>query len=956
MDDRIHAFCQRQRELLQLELQSEGESGSALHRLEIEDLSVGLYGRTVVRLEMSESAAGALLPSHRFTTGDEVEIRGKTTERAGVICEVTETSISVALFAKQRRGTEEEQEPEKEGLSLIPRSSVEVHNKLVAVLGELQRHGVDHPVAGMVVRALFDASSTDPSLQPPPLDWKPFNTNLDASQREAISFALSSNRPVSLLHGPPGTGKTTTVVELVHQAVQNHGMKVLVTAPSNVAVDNLLARLDHAKIRAVRLGHPARVDPRLWPSTLEALVQAADGTEIVRDARRELQSFLRVLNGPPSRDKRAAYREVKLLRQEIRSREEKVVDELLGNAQVVLATCVGAGNRLLRDRIFDLVIVDEAAQALEAACWIPALLGRKLVLAGDHCQLPPTIKSSNPMVEKELSVTMFERVMELYGDSQGGDRVSRMLRVQYRMHHTISGWASQALYHGKLETADAVRDRTLRQLSGVHASPDDEMADTVLLLQDTAGCDMYESTNAAGSRFNTGEANLVDQHVSTLIEMGLKAEQIAVITPYNGQVEVLKLALLPKFPKLEVRSVDGFQGGEREAVVLSLVRSSERGGMDGIGFLRDDRRLNVAVTRAKRHCCLICDTETVSQSSFVKNLIEWIENHGEVRSAYELGTGDEILKDMAHAETELVRMAQEAAKNRKVVNPSPTQGVKAKSTQSKLQVITDSALADLIEKIELFAKRGVSGETMPLSSTLSSADRRKIHELAERLGLNHESEGVEDGRRLVLAIPSVSHEDEPDGIACPSSPDVISPPDAETMVLGDTQLHESAETPVGAPLSNDLSQVQNTTAFAVLEDDDSVDLEASEISNSILGDLARERAARDRARASTAAAVPSRRPKKSQGKKLGGKPHPKPIDDGDDDLDDMAFLDAQIEKVQNSHGRKVDGKGSYKTIVNGILLAKPLASTPKKNTKASAALQAKIKKARDDRKPKTKKK
>jgi superfamily I DNA and/or RNA helicase len=401
--------------------------------------------------------------------------------------------------------------------------------------------------------------------------------------------------------------KTTTVVELIQQAVATRGYKVLVTAPSNVAVDNVLERLvaDRKgnkrklnKLRVVRLGHPARLQPKILPYSLEALVQRAEGTEIVTDVRNELDSFLRILNNPKSRanDKRIAYKEIKSLRKEVRTREEKVVQDLLNNAQVVLATCVGASNRLLREHKFDLVVIDEAAQALEAQCWIPTLRGTTLVLAGDHCQLPPTIKTNVPEVAQGLSKTMFERIMDLYGDDKrpvSEGLVSRMLDVQYRMHETISDWASQAMYNGQLRTHDFVKQRTLFQLTG--KSDEDGVSEAALMLIDTSGCHMHETVNSAGSRFNTGEADIVARQVRVLVnDLGVQQEEIAVISPYNGQVEILKASLLGEFPKLEIRSVDGFQGGERDAVILSLVRSSERGGSNGIGFLKDERRLNVA--------------------------------------------------------------------------------------------------------------------------------------------------------------------------------------------------------------------------------------------------------------------------------------------------------------------------------------------------------------------------
>ena len=195
---------------------------------------------------------------------------------------------------------------------------------------------------------------------------------------------------------------------------------------------------------------------------------------------------------------------------------------------------------------------------------------------------------------------MFERVMDLYGKDDSRDQVSRMLQVQYRMNHSISDWASEALYGGQLRSHESVSTRTLSQLiAGSTGKKEAEAKDAdddlavfePLLLIDTAGCGMYESVNPAGSRFNEMEAEIVGQHVRHLVAYGVPPEQIAVISPYNGQVELLRCNLLSDLPRLEIRSVDGFQGGEREAVVISLVRSSAKGGMDGIGFLRDDRRL-----------------------------------------------------------------------------------------------------------------------------------------------------------------------------------------------------------------------------------------------------------------------------------------------------------------------------------------------------------------------------
>lgn len=449
--------------------------------------------------------------------------------------------------------------------------------------------------------------------------FQAFNSGLNRSQLEAIEFALAA-KDIALIHGPPGTGKTTTTVELILQAVAQYDMKILVCAPSNVAVDNVLAKLadsldllppDKKNLKMIRIGHPARLLPQVLKYCLDARIQSADGTEIVQDVKKELESVRRNLVKTKDKSVRRKLRgEQKVLRKEIRTREDKVIDTVIQQSQVVLATNVGASSHVLRGVEFDMVIIDEAAQALEATCWIPILKGKKCVLAGDHCQLPPTILSDEAK-KKGLAYTLFDRIL-----SHHGETAVRMLDTQYRMHRDISDWSSKAMYNGKLQSAECVAERKIRDLP--HAKTADDMTNATLLLLDTAGCDLEEDQDIKKSKSNAGEAKVVAQHVQELVKIGLDPREIAVITPYNGQVDLLRTMLLNEYPTLEVRSVDGFQGCEKEAVVMSLVRSNPS---HQVGFLADDRRINVAITRAKRHCALICDTDTVCKHPFIKTLV-----------------------------------------------------------------------------------------------------------------------------------------------------------------------------------------------------------------------------------------------------------------------------------------------------------------------------------------------
>lgn len=455
---------------------------------------------------------------------------------------------------------------------------------------------------------------------------------LNDSQKEAIRFALAS-KEIALIHGPPGTGKTHTLIELILQMIRRN-LRVLVCGPSNISVDNIVERLAPLKVPIVRIGHPARLLPSVLDHSLEILTQTSEAAEIVKDVRKEIDEKQASIRKTRSgRERREIYDDIKELRKEYREREARCVDNLVRGSKVVLATLHGAGSHQLKNQKFDVVIIDEATQALEAQCWIPLLSASRAVLAGDHLQLPPTIKSSNLKTNEKqgkdsrtgqtesdespalkginLETTLFDRLLSLHGPS-----IKRMLTTQYRMHEKIMKFPSDELYESKLIAADYVRERLLKDLPYEVKETDDTKEP--LVFWDTQGGDFPEKTEEEDiakkegllgeSKSNDMEAAVVVRHVQNLVEAGVKPEDIAVVTPYNAQLALLSQALKEKYPGIELGSVDGFQGREKEAVVVSLVRSNPD---HEVGFLGEKRRLNgtsalTNMTHFETSCILFC--------------------------------------------------------------------------------------------------------------------------------------------------------------------------------------------------------------------------------------------------------------------------------------------------------------------------------------------------------------
>lgn len=585
--------------------------GVALFRLEVTEEGSGYGGRTVWSLGPRR---GTQLPAHRIRSGDVVTLRGgdeKAAPLGGVVTRVRTEWIQVALDA------------DPDAPLPFPISVQRVANEVTwRRLGRAMRALATFE-RGPCARVIDLAFGLREPSTPDEERFEALDATLDASQRTAVAFALATP-DLALIHGPPGTGKTTAVCELIRQEVGRRH-RVLACAPTNVAVDNLAERLADAGLRIVRMGHPARVHPHLLGHSLDAqvrkAVQSYGGEQLAQDLDRELKRRERATR----RDERELHHEAaQALRDELKELERDATRRVLGSAEVVLATTTGAGDGMLRDVDFDLAVVDEAAQALEAAAWIPLLKARRAVLVGDHRQLPPTLRSAEA-ARLGLERTLFDRLMDVQGGALG-----RMLTVQYRMHETIMAFSSEELYEGRLEAHPTVAAHRLIDLEGVRASRDSE---AVLVLIDTAGCDLEEVVDRFDeSKSNPGEVGLVRQHLDRLFEAGVRPTDVAVIAPYLAQVHLLRTEIGKQHPGLEIDTVDGFQGREKEAILISLTRSNPR---CEVGFLADERRLNVALTRARRHLCVIGDSATIGAHPFLSRLVDAISDRGEYRSAYE---------------------------------------------------------------------------------------------------------------------------------------------------------------------------------------------------------------------------------------------------------------------------------------------------------------------------------
>ena len=439
-------------------------------------------------------------------------------------------------------------------------------------------------------------------------------------------------KDVAVVHGPPGTGKTTTLVEAIRETLMREN-QVLVCAQSNMAVDWISEKLVDRGINVLRIGNPTRVNDKMLSFTYERRFEGhPDYPQLwaLRKAIRELRSHRK-------RGDEKYHQRLESLKSRATELEIRINSELFGEARVIASTLVGAANRLLDGQKYGTLFIDEAAQALEAACWIPLRRVSRVVLAGDHCQLPPTVKSIAAL-KAGLGKTLMERIVETHPEAV------TLLRIQYRMNDDIMRFSSDYFYHGQVESAPEVRFRGILDLDTPM-----EWIDTSEYSDDPKNADnsevpelsfKEEFVGESYGRINKAEGlltmHILQQYFERIGKQRLLDERIdvGIISPYRAQVQYLRRLLMkrdyfkPFRRQISVNTVDGFQGQERDVIVISLVRSNDEG---QIGFLRDLRRMNVAITRARMKVIILGNRQTMTRHPFYRQLWHYCKKQQETQ-------------------------------------------------------------------------------------------------------------------------------------------------------------------------------------------------------------------------------------------------------------------------------------------------------------------------------------
>ncbi len=451
--------------------------------------------------------------------------------------------------------------------------------------------------------------------------------SLNPSQNAAVNSILSSE-DVSIIHGPPGTGKTTTIVAAIKELSKKED-SILVTAPSNAAVDLLTEKIAQTGLEVLRIGNISRIDEKIIAHTLESKIANHPESKNIKKVkieaasyRKEASKFKRKFGHQERIERKQLYQQARELSQWANQLEDRLIEQLTSNAKVITCTLVGSTKKVLSNTKFKTVFIDEATQGLEPACWIPILKVSKIVLAGDPFQLPPTIKS-NEARKKGLGITLIEKGIERQNNVN-------LLDIQYRMNKIIMNFSNHRFYEGKLKAHENNEYHSLVE------------GEAVLEYIDTAGCGFEETVDPEYfSKKNEDELNIVHEHIIQLNQKipQLKKFSFGIISPYKDQVrlarEKLDLSFIDEELDLTIDTIDSFQGQERDIIYISMVRSNSK---SEIGFLSDYRRMNVALTRARKKLVIIGDSATIGADPFYNDFLTYVEKEGLYRTAWEFMT------------------------------------------------------------------------------------------------------------------------------------------------------------------------------------------------------------------------------------------------------------------------------------------------------------------------------
>lgn len=618
---------ERQEEKLQIQSNLQKLSRNELKKEGLTIFGLSPSGKSTYfsKVAITFSIPNSNLPFHTFTSGESVTFSKedplKENVIIGTILSISQKFIKIVF---------DDWFPPKNSLWRMDKSSSEInHERMTRALDLLYENPVDNNQKGytagsyltpIIVNSIKDPYNTnDLANQPSGLfqigmtemkEWKEkmMNSKLNESQCNAILNCL--NRKLSLIQGPPGTGKTHTSISLIQLCLKLKKVKILATAYTNVAVDNLLEGLLKENIKALRIGQPSKVNQELLSSTLESKIEESPLNQEIQKKEKLIEEAI----ASQSIDKKILLM-IQQNKKDIQVLKKQIVQKILSSHDVICSTCVSAGHELLQGICFPFVLIDEASQSVEPATIIPIMKGsQQVVLVGDHHQLPPTVTSFEAS-KNGLSTSLFERMIEC-------GLKPEILLFQYRMHPYLSVFPSHQFYRGVIKNGISRSHRKFfEEIEWVSKE-----IPIIFYQMETP----EETVNK--SKINAKQAEFVSDFVYNLLEKKINPDDIGVISPYLQQVNMMKRDI----KNVEIKSIDGFQGREKELIIISTVRCNKLQGKESVGFLSDWKRLNVAITRAKRGLIIVGDQNTLQNDNHWKAYLSWLNKNNLVVNKKEI--------------------------------------------------------------------------------------------------------------------------------------------------------------------------------------------------------------------------------------------------------------------------------------------------------------------------------